>query len=145
MQYHISQSNWLIIPALLTVVGSVSGVAAHTTADIFDTKSTSITLPPDPPFSQLAQLPNPIIPRTPEPPAPTLPPSQEQPLQPPAPTPPTPQQWPNIPGTIIVKQFVFEGNNAFSDEKLAEVTIIFFIVFKSFPFQLEGQLFSTML
>lgn len=130
MLNYISQSNCLIVIVLLTVVGgTVPEVAAHT-ADMSDAKVTSITLPPDrlsfpnPHFNQLAQLPNPIIPRTPEPPtpAPTLPPNQERPLQPPAPTPPTLQQWPNIPGTIIVKQFVFEGNNAFSNEKLAEVT-----------------------
>lgn len=151
MPYHISQSNWLIIPAFLTVIGgNVSGVAAHT-ADISDTKLTSITLSPNRSsfpnshLSQLAQLPNPIIPRTPEPPAPTIPPSQEQPLQPPTPMPPTPQQWPNIPGTIIVKQFVFEGNNTFSVEKLAEATRNFINRQLTFAEVLEAEAVITKL
>ncbi|MEG3899365.1 MULTISPECIES: ShlB/FhaC/HecB family hemolysin secretion/activation protein [unclassified Microcoleus] len=72
--------------------------------------------------SQLSQLPNPILPREPELPAP-------EPPQPPAPSPlqPTPltpvpgDARPEIPGTIQVDRFEFEGNTAFSDRELAEV------------------------
>ncbi|MEG4964534.1 POTRA domain-containing protein, partial [Microcoleus sp. K4-C2] len=73
--------------------------------------------------SQLSQVPNPILPREPELPAP-------EPPQPPAPSPlqPTPltpvpgDGRPEIPGTIQVDRFEFEGNTAFSDRELAEVT-----------------------
>ncbi len=73
--------------------------------------------------SHLSQLPNPIVPREPEFPAPQAP----QPLQPPPlqPTPIAPVPGdvrPGIIGTIRVDRFEFEGNTAFSDRELAEVT-----------------------
>ncbi|MBE9186433.1 ShlB/FhaC/HecB family hemolysin secretion/activation protein [Microcoleus sp. LEGE 07076] len=72
---------------------------------------------------QVAQLPNPIQPREPELPAPTAPqPPPPSPLQP-APLTPVPgDARPGIPGTIRVLRFEFEGNTAFSDRELAEVT-----------------------
>jgi len=72
---------------------------------------------------QLSQLPNPILPREPELPAPTAP--QPPPPSPLEPTPLTPvpgDSRPSILGTIKVDRFEFEGNTAFSDRELAEVT-----------------------
>ncbi|MEG5049980.1 ShlB/FhaC/HecB family hemolysin secretion/activation protein [Microcoleus sp. B13-B6] len=73
--------------------------------------------------SQLSQLPNPILPREPELPAPEPPqPPAPSPL-PPAPLTPVPgDDRPGIIGTIRVDRFEFEGNTAFSDRELAEVT-----------------------
>ncbi|MEG4850732.1 ShlB/FhaC/HecB family hemolysin secretion/activation protein [Microcoleus sp. B5-D4] len=73
--------------------------------------------------SQLAQLPNPILPREPElpPPEPPQPPAPS-PLQPTQPTPVESEIRPGILGTIKVDRFEFEGNTAFSDRELAEVT-----------------------
>ena len=71
-----------------------------------------------------------IIPPRPQP-LPSPPPPTPDPLPPPAellqPTPPTPttpqEEVPsNVPGNITVERFEFEGNTAFSDQQLAEVT-----------------------
>ena len=70
----------------------------------------------------LAQTPSPIIPRTPEQPPPTLPTPQPDPLPELTPTPVPPPASPEISERIVVKEFVFEGNTAFSDKQLAEVT-----------------------
>ena len=70
----------------------------------------------------LAQVPSPIVPRTPEQPIPTLPTPQPDPLPELTPAPVTPEVSPDISATISVKEFVFEGNTAFSDQRLAEVT-----------------------
>lgn len=76
--------------------------------------------------SQLTQLPNPIQPREPELPPPTPPqPPEPSPLQPTPPTPVEGEDRPEIPGTIRVDRFEFEGNTAFSDRDLAEVTKAF--------------------
>jgi hemolysin activation/secretion protein len=73
--------------------------------------------------SQLSQLPNPIQPREPELPAPTAPqPPPPSPLQPTPLTPVPGDVRPGIPGAIRVLRFEFEGNTAFSDRELAEVT-----------------------
>lgn len=73
--------------------------------------------------SQIAQLPNPVTPRSPEPPIPTPPPSEKKPPPLPTPTPPAPAERPQIPGTIIVKQFEFVGDRrAFTTKQLTEVT-----------------------
>ena len=73
--------------------------------------------------SHLAQLPNPIVPREPEFPAPQAPqPPPASPLQPTPSTPVPDDIRPGIPGTIRVDRFEFEGNTAFSDRELAEVT-----------------------
>ena len=70
----------------------------------------------------IAQLPNPILPREPELPAPQPQPLPPSPLQP-TPIAPVPGDVrPGIPGTIRVDRFEFEGNTAFSDRELAEVT-----------------------
>ncbi|MTJ07465.1 MULTISPECIES: ShlB/FhaC/HecB family hemolysin secretion/activation protein [unclassified Anabaena] len=70
----------------------------------------------------IAQLPNPIIPTTPEL-TPVNP--QQSPLSPLDTNPPTLQPGeisPQIPGTIRVEGFEFQGNTAFSDRQLTEVT-----------------------
>jgi len=71
--------------------------------------------------SQLSQLPNPIQPRSPELPPPIPPVPQPIPLQPTPPIPPNENQ-PEIPGTIRVERFEFEGNTAFSSRQLSEIT-----------------------
>ena len=73
--------------------------------------------------NEISQLPNPIQPREPELPAPTPPQSPEpSPLRPTQPTPAEGEVRPEIPGTIRVDRFEFEGNTAFSDRELAEIT-----------------------
>ncbi len=75
---------------------------------------------------EISQLPNPIQPREPELPAPTPPQTPEpSPLQPTQPTPAEGEARPEIPGTIRVDRFEFEGNTAFSDRELAEITQAF--------------------
>ncbi|MBD2570736.1 ShlB/FhaC/HecB family hemolysin secretion/activation protein [Anabaena lutea FACHB-196] len=72
--------------------------------------------------NNIAQLPNPIIPQKPE--LTPVKPEQSQPT-PLETNPPTLQPGeisPQIPGTIRVEGFEFEGNTAFSDRQLAEVT-----------------------
>jgi len=68
---------------------------------------------------QISQLPNPILPKAPELPSPTPPQPQPIPLEPTIPN-PVNQNSPEIPGTIRVERFEFEGNTAFSDRELAE-------------------------
>ncbi|OCQ97944.1 hemolysin activation/secretion protein [Oscillatoriales cyanobacterium USR001] len=68
---------------------------------------------------QISQLPNPILPKEPELEIPTPPPPQPVPLEPILPNPPKPTS-PEIPGTIRVERFEFEGNTAFSDRELTE-------------------------
>ncbi len=73
--------------------------------------------------SHLAQLPNPIVPREPDFPAPQAPqPPPSSPLQQTPSTPVPGDIKPGIAGTIRVDRFEFEGNTAFSDRELAEVT-----------------------
>jgi len=71
--------------------------------------------------AMLSQVPNPITPNPSEPPVLTLPPVREVPFKPPIPVTPVPGTPLKITGTIIVKEFVFEGNTAFSDRELADV------------------------
>ncbi|MBD2386225.1 ShlB/FhaC/HecB family hemolysin secretion/activation protein [Cylindrospermum sp. FACHB-282] len=70
----------------------------------------------------LGQIPNPILPKQPE----LTPGSPQQPQaplqQPAAPTPLPKEVQGQIPGRIRVERFEFEGNTAFSDRQLAEVT-----------------------
>ncbi|MFB2971006.1 ShlB/FhaC/HecB family hemolysin secretion/activation protein [Aerosakkonema sp. BLCC-F183] len=90
-----------------------------TDRDLISPISETINYTPD---VQISQLPNPILPTEPELPPPTLPQPQPSPLQR-TPTTPSPSQTPlEIPGTIRVERFEFEGNTAFSDRELAEVT-----------------------
>ena len=83
----------------------------------------------------LAQKPNPtrpqeqptpfiLPPKLPEP-VPVPQPDPETPLEIPPVTLPSPEVLPKIPGSITVIRFEFEGNTAFSDEELAEVTAPF--------------------
>ena len=66
------------------------------------------------------QPPNPIPPRTPEPPLENVEPQSPPPVKVPAtPSQITPELL-NIPGKVVVKEFQFEGNEAFSDDELNE-------------------------
>jgi hemolysin activation/secretion protein len=71
-----------------------------------------------------AQVPDPILPREPEP-LPVEPPAElsPNPLSLPAPSPAAPRF--EIPGSIRVERFEFEGNTALSDRALAEATQAF--------------------
>ncbi len=66
---------------------------------------------------------SPIAPLQPPLPSP-LPPLEEL-LQPGGTTPGEQESFPDVPGTVVVEKFVFEGNTAFSDQKLAEITASF--------------------
>ncbi|KAF3889714.1 MULTISPECIES: ShlB/FhaC/HecB family hemolysin secretion/activation protein [Nostocales] len=81
----------------------------------------------------LSQVPNPITPVPPPPqPIPAPEPPPETPLDI-TPTTPSPSQTrPDIPGSIRVIKFEFEGNTAFSDRKLSEITAEF--IDKPIPF-----------
>ncbi|MDJ0717030.1 MAG: ShlB/FhaC/HecB family hemolysin secretion/activation protein [Prochloraceae cyanobacterium] len=75
----------------------------------------------------LSQVPirPPLPPQPPQPPRPVPQPSPEIPLQVPTPTPPSPEELPELPATITVIRFEFDGNTAFNDEQLTEVTKVF--------------------
>jgi hemolysin activation/secretion protein len=68
------------------------------------------------------QAPNPITPRPPEQPIPIPQPLPETPLDQTQPKPPSPETRPEIPGSITVTKFEFEGNTAFSNQKLIDAT-----------------------
>ncbi|PLZ08176.1 ShlB/FhaC/HecB family hemolysin secretion/activation protein [Fischerella thermalis] len=76
----------------------------------------------------LSQLPSPTAPIPPAPPPKPIPTPQPSPTPPleetPSPPPESPQR-PEIPGTITIKRFEFEGNTAFSDEQLSKETAEF--------------------
>ncbi|MDY6806257.1 MAG: ShlB/FhaC/HecB family hemolysin secretion/activation protein [Cyanobacteriota bacterium] len=69
--------------------------------------------------------------RSPRSPVPPLQPPSPAPLPPPeellqeTPTPGTEEIFPDVPGSVVVEEFRFEGNTAFSDKKLAEITAPF--------------------
>jgi hemolysin activation/secretion protein len=71
----------------------------------------------------LSQVFNPIrpIPQPPQP-TPTPQPLPETPIEETPFTPPSSEPRPEIPGSITIKEFQFEGNTAFNDEKLRKVT-----------------------
>ncbi|MBR8836430.1 MAG: ShlB/FhaC/HecB family hemolysin secretion/activation protein [Stigonema ocellatum SAG 48.90 = DSM 106950] len=76
----------------------------------------------------LSQVPNPITPIPPPPqPIPNPQPSPETPLDVTPSTPPSSPQRPDIPGSITVTKFEFEGNTqkVFSNQKLRELTAPF--------------------
>ncbi|WP_243146752.1 ShlB/FhaC/HecB family hemolysin secretion/activation protein [Scytonema sp. UIC 10036] len=69
-----------------------------------------------------------ILPRPIPPPPPKPIPTPQPVLEPPLDVTPTPQpseQRPGIPGNITVERFEFEGNTAFNDQKLNEITVNF--------------------
>jgi hemolysin activation/secretion protein len=136
--YLIFQACRLGLPVILVVGSAVKAVAKEGTErltsdleqsgrwqDVTSFPATFENLSPSSSSSlvpQLSQVPRPITPRLPEQPTPTLPPNREDPLPPTPPTPPIPDTRPDIPGTILVKQFEFVGNTAFSNEELEDVT-----------------------
>lgn len=70
----------------------------------------------------LSQIPNPITPRPQEQPTPIPQPLPDAPLEVPTPKLPSSESEPRVPGTQIIKGFVFKGNSAFSNEELAKIT-----------------------
>jgi hemolysin activation/secretion protein len=76
----------------------------------------------------LSQLPSPTGPIPPAPPPKPIPTPQPSPTPPleetPSPPPESPQR-PEIPGTIRIQRFEFEGNTAFSNEQLSKATADF--------------------
>ncbi|WP_256872029.1 ShlB/FhaC/HecB family hemolysin secretion/activation protein [Nostoc sp. TCL26-01] len=88
----------------------------------------------------LVQVPNPTTPRQPQP-LPSQPPSPppDVPLQVPPTLTPTSPISPEIPGTIIVKEFKFTGNTIFSDAELAKETASFTGKAISFAQLLEAE------
>ncbi|NEP39643.1 MAG: ShlB/FhaC/HecB family hemolysin secretion/activation protein [Okeania sp. SIO2H7] len=74
--------------------------------------------------SQSPVRPSPRSPIPPLQPPPPLPPPEEL-LQPDTPLPQGEVTFPDVPATVVVEEFVFEGNTAFSDRELAEVTAEF--------------------
>ncbi|MBD0265752.1 MAG: ShlB/FhaC/HecB family hemolysin secretion/activation protein [Tolypothrix sp. Co-bin9] len=74
----------------------------------------------------LSQVFNPVPPLPPPPqPIPTPQPLPETPLDETPVKPPSSEPRPEIPGSITVKSFEFEGNTAFNDEKLRKITAEF--------------------
>ncbi len=79
---------------------------------------------PEPTRPQSQPIPFILPPKLPEPiDIPESPP--ETPLNIPPPTIPPPQEIPGVPGSITIIRFEFEGNTAFSNEELMEVTAPF--------------------
>ena len=111
---------WLMVGAAKVAATEVKTLPSNV-QDLEVASSDRNALPPIPAFTfneadlQLAQLPNPIFPKPPELPDPTPPQPQPLPLQPIPPNPPN-EVSPEIPGTIRVERFEFEGNTAFSEQ-----------------------------
>lgn len=76
-------------------------------------------------YSQTPTFPVPQPPPPPELPTPAPLPSPEDLLPPAVPAPVPPEIVPDASETITIERFVFEGNTAFSDEELAEITAPF--------------------
>ncbi len=125
----IFQLYWSVGHLSIALVGSDCQVSAREAAVAASPAATQLTSegaiasrsPAGASPANLSQLPNPIPPRTPPEPIPALP-QPEQPLPPLTAPPPALEIRPDIPGSITVKAFVFEGNTAFTAEELAEVT-----------------------
>ncbi|WP_242038961.1 ShlB/FhaC/HecB family hemolysin secretion/activation protein [Anabaena lutea] len=107
---------WVTVVSLVTLLEKPAKSATKTViSHAANLKKLAVT-------NNIAQLPNPIIPQKPE--LTPVKPEQSQPT-PLETNPPTLQPGeisPQIPGTIRVEGFEFEGNTAFSDRQLAEVT-----------------------
>ncbi|WP_377475407.1 MAG: ShlB/FhaC/HecB family hemolysin secretion/activation protein [Microcoleus anatoxicus] len=119
---------FIVIPAFLLLGMPAKATASKVENSLSNIDNLEIPNPQNLPTeidrpSQLSQLPNPIQPREPELPTPQPPqPPPPSPLQPTSPTPVEGEVRPDIPGTIRVDRFEFEGNTAFSDRELAELT-----------------------
>ncbi|WP_245587542.1 POTRA domain-containing protein [Cylindrospermum stagnale] len=115
---HLRLNLWQNIWVLGTVTIAIASSATKSVAS-----STANWQVEEEPNSVLTQIPSPVRPTVPEPPIkPTTPPSDEDLLQTPPPSPPTAPQTPEIPQTIIINQFEFIGNTAFSNDELAKAT-----------------------
>lgn len=91
---------------------------------LFSTNSSVLAQSSDLPQTQEQITPFVLPTEQPEP-IPLPKPDLETPLTVPLPTIPSTEDLPGIPRSIIVSKFEFEGNTAFSDENLAEVTAPF--------------------
>jgi hemolysin activation/secretion protein len=116
MIYGVKMLFWVTVVSLVTLLEKPAKSATKTViSHAANLKKLAVT-------NNIAQLPNPIIPQKPE--LTPVKPEQSQPT-PLETNPPTLQPGeisPQIPGTIRVEGFEFEGNTAFSDRQLAEVT-----------------------
>ncbi|MBD2625297.1 ShlB/FhaC/HecB family hemolysin secretion/activation protein [Anabaena variabilis FACHB-164] len=116
MIYGVKMLFWVTVVSLVTLLEKPAKSATKTViSHAANLKKLALT-------NNIAQLPNPIIPQKPE--LTPVKPEQSQPT-PLETNPPTLQPGeisPQIPGTIRVEGFEFEGNTAFSDRQLAEVT-----------------------
>lgn len=115
MFYRLYSDRLLLqVPVILLLAGTHFRVAAESVDFLSPELETRVTRPIFP----VSQIPNPIPPRTPEQPIPNLPPPDRDPLELPTPIPNAPETRPDIPGTIIIERFEFEGNTVFSSERL---------------------------
>jgi hemolysin activation/secretion protein len=115
------QNIWVLGTVTIAIANHDIGIASSATKSVAN--STANWQVEEEPNSALTQIPSPVRPTIPEPPTkPTPLPADEDLLQTPPPTPPTAPQTPEIPQTIVIKQFEFIGNTAFSNEKLAKAT-----------------------
>lgn len=117
--------RWLAVPVVLTVLGSAFQVGAEPAEiSVVKLELTDNPLSAKGEMRQpklVSQFPNPIPPREPELPAPAVPSPQSEPLLPVTPVPAAPEPRPDIPGTVTVERFEFEGNTAFSAEELRDL------------------------
>ncbi|MFH7024841.1 MAG: ShlB/FhaC/HecB family hemolysin secretion/activation protein [Heteroscytonema crispum UTEX LB 1556] len=104
---------------------SAEGVDSESLSGEFQILTSTYSTTPSTILSQLPnpnQAPNPITPRPPKQPIEIPQPLSETPLDQTQPKPPSSQTRPEIPGSITVTKFEFEGNTAFSNQKLIEAT-----------------------
>ena len=114
----------LNLAVLLTLIdGSFTKVLARSlTLPKRKTENKNLTVGDRLKSRYFAQLPNPVTPDVPSKPLPQLPSDRPIPLEtPPLPSSPNGDLL-NIPGTITIREFRFEGNTAFSDRQLRKVT-----------------------
>lgn len=118
----------LMVEVLVAFSGckaSAEGVDSESLSGEFQILTSTYSTTPSTILSQLPnpnQAPNPITPRPPKQPIEIPQPLSETPLDQTQPKPPSSQTRPEIPGSITVTKFEFEGNTAFSNQKLIEAT-----------------------
>ncbi|MBR8836423.1 MAG: ShlB/FhaC/HecB family hemolysin secretion/activation protein [Stigonema ocellatum SAG 48.90 = DSM 106950] len=109
----------------LNAIDSLPSVTFQTHPDNSTASSVILSQVPNPNPNPITPLPPPITPIPPKQPIPAPSPQLEIPLPQTPPKPPASEPLPGIPGNITVKKFEFEGNTAFSNKKLSEVTAQF--------------------
>lgn len=99
--------RWVLFSLVIVVI------AGRDSFQLIKAQSLNPSIPQNPSSEPLSPTPTPLSPPT-------------ELLQPPPPALSPPEEFPtDIPGTIVVKRFKFEGNTAFSEEELAKVTEIY--------------------